>query len=119
MGKCVYYFYLGRSKSKAKKKIHQKNYLFAIAFDAWNYRRTLESRGWTDSKQVYFRLLTPAEKEISNERMRVIMGRYDSLEKLLEDEKEILGENSQEFLELEKVLSAVAAQNTYYPKLEK
>lgn len=113
----VYYFYLGRSKSKAKRKIHSKRYAFAIAFDARDYTRTCQSRGWTDTKQVYWRFATDEEIEIQENCLRVLMGRYETLDELLDDERIILGEDSKEFKNLKYILKAVADQNTYYPKL--
>lgn len=111
----IYYFYLGRSKAKAKKS--RPKSLFAIAFNAYYYRRTCQSRGWTDRKEIYWRYATAQESEIQAESKRVIMGRYADLESLLEDEKKILGESLQ-FKEMERLFRAVTEQNTCHPKME-
>lgn len=78
---------------------------YAIAYILGDWLRQAERRGWTQARQIYSRRTTPIEDEILSTMRREWGGRYASLGKLLEDEREILGAGSDEYKLLEIALS--------------
>lgn len=98
MGAFTYYHFRAQSGRNAETP-------WAIAYNAGSWQRSLNLRGWSWKREVYCRPATPAEDEKLSKMMRCYGGRYENLEKLLEDEREILGADSDEYRELESALN--------------
>lgn len=60
-----------------------------VVFGAWP-ERILRHRGWTNDKRIYQRGATPAEHDWLRNCMRYQAFRYESVDGLLEDEKQVL-----------------------------
>jgi ParB family transcriptional regulator, chromosome partitioning protein len=94
----VTYFYFRAAKGRNAKTP------WAIAHNPGGWHRSLTLRGWNWNREVYQRSMTAEENEIASESKRHYGGRYESLEKLLEDEQEILGADSEAYSKLETAL---------------
>lgn len=100
MGAVTYYFF--RPK-KGRNNLRP----WAIAYNVGGWYRSCETRGWTWERQVYIRATTEKEDEWLKGMKRHYGGRYESLDKLLEDELDFLAKDSEEFRKLETALREV------------
>lgn len=77
---------------------------WAIAANLGGWMRSATLRGWNWGREVYVRPTTAGEDIILSKMFRYFGGRYENLERLLEDEREILGANSDDYKSLEDAL---------------
>lgn len=104
MGIISYYFFRTAKGRNAKQP-------WAIAHNPGAWLRSLTGRGWNSKREVYTRATTPGEDENLSKMKRCFGGRYESLDKLLDDEREILGVDSRDFQELAFALRQYEGEN--------
>jgi ParB family chromosome partitioning protein len=112
MGLVTYYHFRPRKGRNNKKP-------WAVAHNPGRWLRSLAARGWTWKREVYTREMTAEEEALSRQMNRYFGGRYESLEKLLEDEREILGADSREYRELESALRKIEGDTNMATKTVK